>query len=274
MMHTHTPGRVRAELHCHTIASSDGMITPDGLLKAAQLQKLDVIAITDHDTTAGAVEFQRWFRRKNSTTEILIGEERTLSNKCHIIGLFLHEDLASTDPQEVMGEIHAQGGLVLVPHPHRLKDGLLGPRGLGLSGLARADAFEIHNAKGGHADNVKMRQEMAETATGIFGGSDAHYEADVGQCVNEITPVGSIEETIRAMLARRTSFRILAKAQSASSGERKYAPSYYAVKRFIQLPKPLLPLAKKAYRFYWNTRQGNRPHSLTEIASHTAIHHA
>ncbi|MBB5039574.1 PHP domain-containing protein [Prosthecobacter dejongeii] len=274
MTHTHSPGRVRAELHCHTVASSDGMITPDGLLKAAQLQKLDIIAITDHDTTAGALEFQKWFRYKNSATQILIGEERTLSNKCHIIGLFLQEDIVSTDPQDVMAEIHAQGGLVLVPHPHRLKDGLLGPRGIGLSGLTQADAFEIHNAKGGQADNVKMRQNMAGIAAGIFGGSDAHYEADVGQCVNEITPIGTAEETVRAMIAQRTSFRILAKAQSASSGERKYAASYYAVKRFIQLPKPLLPLAKKAYRFYWNTRRGNRPHSLTEIATHTAIHHA
>jgi hypothetical protein len=46
------------------------------------------------------------------------------------------------------------------------------------------------------------------------------------------------------------------------------------VKRFVQVPGPLLPLAKKAYRLYWNARQGNRPHSLTEIASHPATDHA
>lgn len=271
---SHTSALLRAELHCHTTASSDGMITPDGLLKAARLHRLDVIAITDHDTTGGGFEFQRWFRKKNSPTEILIGEERTLANKCHIIGLFLQEDIASTEPQQVMDEIHAQGGLVLVPHPYRLKDGLLGPRGFDMSGLSSADAFEIHNAKGSHADNTRMREDLPGLACGFFGGSDAHYEADVGQCVNEMAACGSAEATVRAMLARRTSFRILAKAQHASSGERKYASGYYAMKRFVQVPKPLLPLAKKAYRLYWNARQGNRPHSLTEIASHPATDHA
>lgn len=256
---------LRVELHCHTLASSDGMITPDGLLKAAQLQKLDVIAITDHDTTEGAFEFQRWFRKKNSATQILIGEERTLANKCHLIGLFLQGDLSSQDTDQVMTEIHEQGGLVLVPHPMRQKDGLLGPRGVGFTGLSAADAFEIHNAKGSYADNQGMRDQQAEIAVGSFGGSDAHYEADVGQCVNDITPCGTVEETVRAMLKRQTPFRILARPQSASSGERRYAPGYYAVKRFLTVPKPLLPLAKKLYRLYWNSRQGNKPHALNEI---------
>ena len=97
---------IRAELHCHTVASSDGMITADGLLKAAALQKLDVIAITDHDTTEGAFEFQRWFLRKNSATQILIGEERTLDNRCHLIGLFLKGNLSAVTTAEVMAEIH------------------------------------------------------------------------------------------------------------------------------------------------------------------------
>lgn len=261
---------MRLELHCHTTASSDGLITPDGLLRAAHLQKLDAIAITDHDTTDGAFEFQKWFRRKNSKTQILIGEERTLANKCHLIGLFLKESISGLETSEVIGEIHAQGGVVLVPHPHRLKDGLLGPRGPGLSGLEEADAFEIHNAKCGYSDNLKMRETAAGLTLGLFGGSDAHYEADVGQCVVETESQGDAEAVVREVLARRRSFRILAQGQTATSGERKYAPAYYAVKRYLSVPRPLLPLAKQAYRFYWNLRQGNRPHSHTVIHSFSA----
>ncbi|MEN3940930.1 PHP domain-containing protein [Prosthecobacter sp. SYSU 5D2] len=264
--------RVRAELHCHTIASSDGMITPDGLLKAAALQKLDIIAITDHDTTGGAVEFQKWFRKKNSATQILIGEERTLSNGCHLIGLFLHGDIVSQDAQDVMDEIHAQGGLVLVPHPYRLKDGLLGPRGLDLAQMTAADAYEIHNAKGSHADNLLARQLHEQLAPPFFGGSDAHYEADVGQCVNEIVATATAEETVRAMLRRQTPFRILSRPQSATTAERRYAPGYYAVKRFLAVPRPLLPLAKQAYRLYWNARHGSSPHALAELVTHPAVH--
>jgi hypothetical protein len=248
------------------------MITPDGLLKAAALQKLDIIAITDHDTTVGAFEFQKWFRKKRSDTQILIGEERTLSNHCHLIGLFLQGDIVSLEAQDVMDEIHAQGGLVLAPHPYRLKDGLLGPRGLDFADMAAVDAYEIHNAKGSHADNLLARQLHERVDVPIFGGSDAHYEADVGQCVNEITPCGSAEETVRAMLLRQTTYRILARPQSAASAARHYAPSYYAVKRFVSVPRPLLPLAKKAYRLYWNARHGHRRHTLAELVSHPAAH--
>lgn len=257
--------RLRVELHCHTLASSDGVITPDGLLKAASLQKLDAIAITDHDTTEGAIEFQRWFQKKGSSTQIIIGEERTLANKCHVIGLFLKHELASTDAAMVMQEIHQQGGLVLVPHPCRKNDGLLGPRGLGMAGLDQADAFEIHNAKSSQADNDQSLQIMTTANRSFFGGSDAHYEADVGQCVNEINICGSVGETVRAMLRRETSFRVLAKLQKPSSEERRYAPAYYKVKKYASIPRPFLPLAKQAYRLYWNHTHGGRQHELTEI---------
>jgi hypothetical protein len=43
---------VRIDLHCHTSAS-DGTDTPAELLRAAVAAKLDVVAVTDHDTTAG-----------------------------------------------------------------------------------------------------------------------------------------------------------------------------------------------------------------------------
>lgn len=269
MLKSETARVIRAELHCHTTASSDGMITPDGLLKAARLQKLDVIAITDHDTTEGAFEFQKWFRKNGSTTQILIGEERTLSNKCHLIGLFLQEPIRSTELHQTIAEIHAQGGLVLVPHPFREKDGLLGPRGVGMEALRMADAFEIHNAKGRGADNRHAASVLPATNRACFGGSDAHYEADVGLCVNEIQRCGSAEETVQAMLQRKTAFRLLARVQNDSSMERRYAPAYYAIKHVVALPRFMLPLAKQAYRQYWNLRHGRCQHRLQEIGTHS-----
>ena len=43
---------MRIDLHAHTTAS-DGTDTPSGLVRAAGRAGLDVVAITDHDTTAG-----------------------------------------------------------------------------------------------------------------------------------------------------------------------------------------------------------------------------
>ncbi len=52
------PGRstdLRIDLHCHTTAS-DGTETPTELVASAGRAGLDVVAITDHDTTAGWAE--------------------------------------------------------------------------------------------------------------------------------------------------------------------------------------------------------------------------
>lgn len=46
---------MRIDLHCHSTAS-DGTDSPAGLVQAAAAAGLDVMAITDHDTTAGWAE--------------------------------------------------------------------------------------------------------------------------------------------------------------------------------------------------------------------------
>ena len=261
---------LRVELHCHTEASKDGLITPDGLLKAAELQRLDAIAITDHDTMDGAVEFQRWFRAKNAPTEILLGEERTLANGCHVIGLFLSQPLQGMTLPEVAREVRHQNGLLLAPHPFRAKDGLLSGKEDAALVTAVVAGWEIHNAKSSHADNTTARDYALANGHAVFGGSDAHYEADVGTCVNEIDGKGSAETAVRAMLRREIPFSIRARSQNNGTCERRYAPGYYAVKRFLPLPPFFLPAAKQLYRRYWNLKHGTRRHTLEEWMRHPA----
>lgn len=49
---------LRTDLHLHTTAS-DGQLAPAELVRLARAQRLDVIAITDHDTTAGLAEAEQ-----------------------------------------------------------------------------------------------------------------------------------------------------------------------------------------------------------------------
>ena len=259
---------IRAELHCHTTASVDGMMTPEGMLRAARPQGINVVAVTDHDTQEGAAEVRRWFAKQGADIQVLVGEERTLDSGCHLMGLFLREPLVATDLAGVVEEVRSQGGLVLVPHPFRRKDGLLGPRGDVEAVRGMADAMEAHNAKGSFEDNERGR--ALRDWGPVFGGSDAHYEADLGLCVNELDEVGSegVEGALRAVLmGQGAGLRIMARRQKAGSGERKYAPGYYAVRRYAKLPKVLLPGAKKLYRWYWNARFGGRMHPREEIFS-------
>jgi predicted metal-dependent phosphoesterase TrpH len=50
-------GSVRIDLHTHSTAS-DGTLTPTAVLERAAMQKLNVVALTDHDTFGGLAEAQ------------------------------------------------------------------------------------------------------------------------------------------------------------------------------------------------------------------------
>jgi predicted metal-dependent phosphoesterase TrpH len=260
--------RLSAELHCHTEFSPDGLITFGGLLATAKRRGIEVVCITDHDTIAGAQEFQRRARAMGSGLQVVVGEERTLEDGSHLIGLFLREAISSTRITEAVEEIHAQGGVVLMPHPFRKRDGLLRavqqPTREHVSGI---DAFELFNAKSSYQDNARART-LVDIPMGIFGGSDAHYESDLGQCVCEMPFHSSVENTLRAMLKRELSFVIRGVHKVPNSGERRYAPAYYRVRPFIRIPKVLLPVAKQAYRFYRNhILEPSRP-ALEEVFVH------
>jgi predicted metal-dependent phosphoesterase TrpH len=58
------------ELHCHTIYSKDSLTTPEKLLEVCERKGIDRIAITDHNTTAGAFHVQQL-----DPERVIIGEE-------------------------------------------------------------------------------------------------------------------------------------------------------------------------------------------------------
>lgn len=257
------------EFHCHTIASMDGVIPFDSLLDTAAKLSLDAIAVTDHDTLEGAVELQRRARASGAPLEVIVGEEKTLDDGTHFIGLFLNQPIRSGDLAGAIREIEDQGGLCLIPHPFRRKDGLLRDRLDRLELFSgHVAGFELFSAKSSHEENRRAAKLLAQTHLAPFGGSDAHYECDLGECVNEITDAGDLRASVQAMFERRAPFRILGKPQRDGDGERAYAPLYYRVKRFVRLPKFLVPAARQCYRRYRNLRFGVGPKPLCEVYRH------
>ena len=79
---------MRVDLHLHTTAS-DGQLSPTGLVQLALEQGLDVIAITDHDTTNGIEEAQQAAQR---SPVVIPGIELSADNNgvdVHTLGYFL-----------------------------------------------------------------------------------------------------------------------------------------------------------------------------------------
>jgi hypothetical protein len=263
-----TPTSIQVELHCHTVFSKDGLIGFDSLVRTARAIGLDALAITDHDTIEGAKHFQQQAQASATPLQIIVGEEKTLSDGSHLIGLFLHEPILSGDLSGALAEIEAQGGLALVPHPFRKSDGLF------RAGLERLDffwdrtaGFELFSAKCSYAENQRARELLASPLT-PFGGSDAHYECDLGESLNVLRWEGDLKSSVERMLQRKAPFQIFGKAQAEGDGERAYAPLYYRWKKFARVPRPLLPIAKQAYRWYRNAKHGVGRKPLVEVYGH------
>ncbi len=105
----------KLDLHTHSFGSPDGGLKLHDYRYFLENNLLDYIAITDHGSIATAqnlqVELGEYGRR------IIIGQE-IMTTKGELVGLYLNGPIADgLSPLEAATQIHAQGGLVYVPHP-------------------------------------------------------------------------------------------------------------------------------------------------------------
>ena len=107
----------KADLHIHTLAS-DGLNAPREILDYVEEHTdLDVIGIADHDDISGALEAKALSENGNYSFEVVVAEEiTTLSG--HLLAVDITTCIRMFQPLErTIAEIHAQGGLAIVPHP-------------------------------------------------------------------------------------------------------------------------------------------------------------
>lgn len=102
----------KIDLHTHSTGSPDGGITQQQYAATLASGKLDVIAITDHNSIAVAQQIQ-----KHLGAQIIVGEE-IMSSDGEIIGLYLTEVVPpGLSAAETIKLIKNQGGIVYIPHP-------------------------------------------------------------------------------------------------------------------------------------------------------------
>lgn len=170
--------RLRLDPHVHTMWSGDSTTTPDELAQAISVAGLDGVAITDHNTIAGAVALAE---SGELGCAVIVGEEvRTVDGD--LIGLFLTERVPpGLKPLDAAALIRGQGGLVYVPHPgdgarHSLNSASIA--GLAAAGLL--DIVEVLNAKCTEAYSGPTHDAAPA------GASDAHVPAAVGAAWTEL----------------------------------------------------------------------------------------
>src|SRR5712692_4549996 len=182
--------RGRADLHTHTNAS-DGWPTPHQLVEhASRRARLDVIAVTDHDTIQGALRAAEHAARR-SKVQVIIGEEVS-SRDGHIIGLFLEKRVPpGLSAAATIHTIHEQGGIAIAAHPfwrtQRLVRSGNPVHGVGwLAAELPFDAIEVENATPGfYVFNRLARRLNMGLGAAELGCSDAHIVDAVGRAFTQ-----------------------------------------------------------------------------------------
>ena len=194
------PPRVLCDMHMHTHHSWDCTTTVAELLEAALERGLGAIAVTDHNTIAGGREAAAKVREQGLPLQVIVGSEIKTAGEGEVIGLFLHEEIpARLSFAETVAAIHAQGGLVSIPHPFdRLHT--TPPEELMALHLDAIDVFETCNARlYFEADNRKAAAFAARHALPVGAGSDAHVPEGVGTGAVRIAPFDDATSFLAAL---------------------------------------------------------------------------
>lgn len=176
----------RADLHVHTRVS-DGLATVEQVLEHAEaLGNLDVIAITDHEDAAGGLRARELAASRGYRTQVVPGAEVT-TMQGHLLALFVERCPRSFRSLErTLEDIHAQGGLAVVPHPMSWLTRSLSYRTIDRV-VASAepaigfDGIETHNpSPAGRQAAAKTARLNGRWGLPATGGSDAHHLAHIG----------------------------------------------------------------------------------------------
>jgi len=97
---------IKGDFHIHTTAS-DGHLTPKEVVELAKQNNLDIIAITDHDTTAGIEEALKY--GCDLGVKIIPGIELSTLHKgesVHILGYFKDNSFLNPEFQKFLLDMH------------------------------------------------------------------------------------------------------------------------------------------------------------------------
>lgn len=198
-----------ADLHNHTFYSPDSILSPRTMLERALKRKIDVIAVTDHNTTRGGEACRELAAREFPDVQVIVGEE-VKTEDGEVLGLFLTEEIPrGLSAIETADRIHAQGGLAGAPHPFdHLRTSL---QESGLVALSeRLDFMEGLNARivrPVHNDNACGY--AARHGIALSAASDAHSPREVGRCYVEMpdftTPAEFLESLRQGTLRGKLS---------------------------------------------------------------------
>ena len=193
-----------ADFHVHTRASRDSLLSEDRLIRLAIERGLTHLAVTNHDNVEGAVAVRDRVVALGleDRLHVILGEEVSSADG-EIVGLFLSRTIPrGLSAEATADEIHAQGGLVSIPHPYDpFRRSHIGEAALlRLADAAKIDAIEVFNSR----VTLSRHNQLAADLAGQYripgiACSDTHSGLEVAMSFNAL-PAFSTADELRASL--------------------------------------------------------------------------
>src|SRR5262245_27242886 len=196
----------RADLHVHSLWS-DGMQSPEEIVRAAA-GRVDVLALTDHDTIDGARIAQDYaLDHPELGVDVIVGEEVSTLNG-HVLALYIEEAIPPRlSAERTIELIHEQDGIAVAAHPfHPIRFRAAGHRTLAaLIPDLPLDGVEVVNNSGPLARPYDAWAALrnADWQLAVTGSSDAHDVDYIGSALTRF-PGRDARALRRALVAAQT----------------------------------------------------------------------
>ena len=193
-----------ADFHIHTRFSRDSILSEEKFIRVALQRGLTHVAVTNHNNVEGAIAVRDKVAELDleDRLTVILGEEVSTADG-ELVGVFLQRTIPrGLSADETADEIHAQGGLVSVPHPFDpFRSSHIRPEPLmRLLEAGKVDMIEIFNSR---VTLQRHNQEAAELALryGVPGiaASDSHSSFEIAMSFNAMPAFETADELAAAL---------------------------------------------------------------------------
>lgn len=247
-MMTTTRKTTKIDLHTHT-RGSDGIGTPEQIVKHALAAGIDGICLTDHHKTYTPESLEVAAALRKAGLLVIHGcEYSTAEGHLLVYGVNIEDLKLGFYPeiQTVIDEVNRRGGVCVPAHPYkgykrRLEDEVKKLRGVRAYETANGQC--TYQKPEANRKAVRAAQDKGKLGT---GGSDAHNPRDIGLTYTEFQGIITCEREFinamkrgqfRAVTSRKRVEAELARRRASYRVSRKSADDLFEQYRFTALDR-------------------------------------
>jgi predicted metal-dependent phosphoesterase TrpH len=188
-----------ADFHTHDRFSRDSILSEDKFIRVALERGLTHVAVTNHNNVEGAIAVRDRVAALgvDDRLTVILGEEVSTSDG-EVVGLFLDRTIPrGLTADQTADEIHAQGGLVSIPHPFdpfRASHIQRAPLEK-LAAAGKIDMIEVFNSRVTFSRHNEQAAEFAARhAIPGIACSDSHSAFEVAMSFNALPAFATPDE--------------------------------------------------------------------------------